>query len=89
MKMIMAALAATALLAAAAAPASAQSDMEQIAEVLAKRAGDAEGLKLVKERRFVPRQARGRHRQACLRQQRVVAAGRSRPARPAQVAGGA
>ncbi len=59
MKMIMAALAATALLAAAAAPASAQTDMEQIAEVLAKRAGDAESLKLVKERRFVPRQIEG------------------------------
>jgi hypothetical protein len=54
--MIMAVLAATALLAAA--PASAQSDMQQIAEVLAKRA-DTEGLKLVKERRFVPRQVEG------------------------------
>jgi uncharacterized low-complexity protein len=56
MKMIMAALAASALLMAAAAPASAQVDMEQIAEMLAKKAGDADIAKFVKEGRSLPRQ---------------------------------
>ena len=55
MKMIMAALAASALLAGAAVPASAGMDLEQIAEEYAKRA-DSEVVKIVKERRQVPRQ---------------------------------
>ena len=55
MKMIMAALAAAALLAGAAVPASAERDVEQIAEEFAKRA-DTEVVKIVKERRQVPRQ---------------------------------
>jgi hypothetical protein len=55
MKMIMAALTATAFLAGAAAPASAETDMVEIGELLAKRV-DSEMVKLVKERRNVTRQ---------------------------------
>ena len=55
MKTIMAALTATALLAGAAAPANAETNVEQIAEELAKVAG-SETAKFVKERRYEPRQ---------------------------------
>jgi hypothetical protein len=55
MKMIMAALTTAALVAGAAAPASAESDVTMIAEQLAKVA-DSETVTFVKERRSVPRQ---------------------------------
>ena len=54
MKMIMGALAASALLAGVAAPASAEMDVERIAGQLS-RMGGSDTVKLVKERRDVPR----------------------------------
>ncbi len=54
MKMIVGALAAAALLAGAAAPASAEMNVEQIAGQLGKMAG-SQTVRLVKERRDVPR----------------------------------
>ena len=55
MKMIMAALAASALLAGGAAPACAETDVTEIAQELAK-VTDTATTKYVKERRYAPRQ---------------------------------
>ena len=86
MKMIMAALAARRSWLGPRRRQAPRSDLEQIAEELAKRA-ELRGIKLVKERRYVPRQIEDDTDKPAVRQQRVVAADGPRAARRPQVSG--